>query len=465
MAAGCCESLAVAIRTNPLCIQQHFTNSIEWIEQKMIHPRSSNTTITPLAFACLDGSFESVQLILSQPAVDLDAMTDDRTALSYASERGSAQIVELLIRSGAMLRESDLFSLLSRSDNFDERLQCAFLMFPHIRVFNMSMSQRAELLCHTIKGGHQQALEFLIRQEFPVDGFGGWIPLLFAIQGDASECLEVLLQSGAIFSPAWLMELDGHHATPLMFACAKCSVPCVAKLLPFCDAQQAIGEHTALWYACERGNADIVELLLRSGVTPNWNSLRVVSSKCGSSAERTRCAQLMLSRGIPVTESQQSEILCFACKYSQSDIVTLLLEHKFPINGFGEHVPLHSAVQTMETSSMRRLIEHGVDLRSRGRLNRTALMECRSAQAAQLLLESGFEDAHAVDDDGRTALHHSVFRQSVELTQLIADIGVDINLRDSQELTAHDLAVRCKSSRVAEFLRSRGATSSQCSLM
>jgi hypothetical protein len=59
-------------------------------------------TLSPLMYACTSGRIEIVKLLLDAGA-DVNAKTDDnKTALSFAMERGVPEVIDLLKKRGAM---------------------------------------------------------------------------------------------------------------------------------------------------------------------------------------------------------------------------------------------------------------------------------------------------------------------------------------------------------------------------
>jgi ankyrin repeat protein len=71
------------------------------------------------------------------------------------------------------------------------------------------------------------------------------------------------------------------------------------------------------------------------------------------------------------------------------------------------------------------------------------LLKAKNANAAKKALDAG-ADPNAVDKDGVPALHHAVRKKTLELAELLASRGADLNIRDRDDsYTA--LHILCKS--------------------
>lgn len=67
-------------------------------------------------------------------------------------------------------------------------------------------------------------------------------------------------------------------------------------------------------------------------------------------------------------------------------------------------------------------------------------------------------DVNAVDDSGRTALHHAADEGFVQIVKLLVDVpGISLDIEDNEFLTPLQLAVNWNQDVVAEILRNRGA--------
>lgn len=69
-----------------------------------------------------------------------------------------------------------------------------------------------------------------------------------------------------------------------------------------------------------------------------------------------------------------------------------------------------------------------------------------------------FVDVNAVDDSGRTALHHAADEGYVQIVNLLVDVpGISLDIEDNELLTPLQLAVNWNQNEVADILRNHGA--------
>ena len=107
----------------------------------------------------------------------------------------------------------------------------------------------------------------------------------------------------------------------------------------------------------------------------------------------------------------------------------------------GEHVQLMSAALAGQTEMVKALLLHGVDVNTRTREGRTALMFAvinKHAATVQTLLEFG-ADVNAQSDLGFTPLILAACSGDARITQALLDRGADLSktLRSGQTALSH----------------------------
>lgn len=262
--------------------------------------------------------------------------------------------------------------------------------------------------------------------------------------------------------------------TPLEFACLDGPLDSVELILrqDGVDINCNSGMNSALGSACARPSAQIVELLLSNGAQPLPRDFR---RACANSeiAERLLCLQLMLDhkQSSDLTDEDKAAILSHAASRDCVEIVRFFLDRRFPIDGYGEYVPLVSAAQSDAFECVTLLCERGADVNRRESSNAmTPLLHCQSVDVARVLLQSPSIIVNAIDSQGKTALHHasSLVNADLELCRLLLDRNIDINARDQIGRSALHYAEQNNHVEIVALLKTRGATesiASCCSIM
>ena len=125
--------------------------------------------------------------------------------------------------------------------------------------------------------GHLAVVAYLLDQGAPIDRTcdDGWTALFWACHKGHAAVARLLLQRGA--DPALRNTI---FFTPLMVASFYGYVEIVACLLTHgripLDAVDSLGGATALYWAADKGHAEVVRLLLQAGADPtiaHFNSL------------------------------------------------------------------------------------------------------------------------------------------------------------------------------------------------
>lgn len=122
--------------------------------------------------------------------------------------------------------------------------------------------------------------------------------------------------------------------------------------------------------------------------------------------------------------------------------------HKWCHNQVGEQVTAVAYV-------LDRISLYRPDVNYENRLGHTALtMACINGrlEAVQDLIDRGASVNRRSVLMGNTALHCASMAGKVEVCKLLLKCGIDLNVKDNSDLTAHDLAVRGRHFALAEFL-------------
>jgi ankyrin repeat protein len=217
------------------------------------------------------------------------------------------------------------------------------------------------------------------------------------------------------------------------------------------------------------------------------------------------------SKAFPTPEQGHLSPLCFAAKHGDLDMCLRLLEacnyeclhlhldtsgkgilHLAAINNWSDVLQkclkkgdahlninqidhsggtaLHSAARLGNTESCRVLIEHGANLQLQDRLGRTAAQAVADAgfrDTFMVLLRSGRIDPNQRDHQGRNLVHWAATLDCVDVMELILAIpGVELARRDGDGAMPIDIAKRCMSASVGNYLgqemQRRGIDSRWC---
>ena len=169
--------------------------------------------------------------------------------------------------------------------------------------------------------------------------------------------------------------------------------------------------NTALYKACQTGHLETVELLLRSGADPSYQSERALQVACSLGGEK---------------------------------IVQLLLDHGADVNGhFGDQsTALVSAITDGDENIARLLLRKGADVNAQSTsktIGTALIVACRenSRSMVQLLLEHGADvnirvpDAHPRNG---SALSVASYIGSIDLVRMLLENGADVNAESGETL-------------------------------
>ena len=218
-----------------------------------------------------------------------------------------------------------------------------------------------------------------------------------AVEAGDTDAVARLLAQGADVNGT--LNSAGEGKTPLMAAAAHNRLELIQPLVTagaVVDQQEKPGGNTALFYAAQLDNTDIVQMLLEEGADPDL----------------------------------QDE------------------------NGWS---PLHVAAQYGYLSTTRALLNGAADVNLPDNKGMTPLMLtlARGDERTYTILLANGADPNYQDNDGNTALHHAVQANLVDAIPLLLKAGASLTVANNQGQTPLDVA---EYDSTAELLREAGAT-------
>ena len=225
---------------------------------------------------------------------------------------------------------------------------------------------------------------------------------------------------------------------------------------------------TALWRACDKSNADAINVLLKAGADTNI-ALGDSGSTCLMQAVVKNCSkqvlQAIIARGADVnaTDKRNGTALLIACAKSNTDAINILLtagaDTSIALDDRGNNCLMKAVSNDCSNEDLQALIEHGADVNATNKWNKTALrIACAkgNSDAVNVLLKAG-ADSYIVKD-GCTCLISAVDNYcSKEVLQAIIDHGADVNATNKWNDTALLMACSERNADAINVLLNAGA--------
>lgn len=251
-----------------------------------------------------------------------------------------------------------------------------------------------------------------------------------------------------------------------------------------------------LYYAAERGHADVVSKLLLAGDVPSPEQPRSPVDQSedetdgseGSAREQlaedqelqleeafcdavnvgnVHATELLLRDNVGPNPSKKGvSALLLAVQGGHKVLVDLLLHHGADPDDSGpsnQPTPLHEAISLGHVKIAAALLNTGANMEAEDDVGRTALFKAVSAHdinGALLLLQYGASLLHT-DRYQNTVLHEAVAVGAFDHSVLFIDQGIDLEIRNDRDFTPLMLAIESRSSRVVDYLLQSGASPCQ----
>ncbi|KAK2768684.1 hypothetical protein FQN54_000540 [Arachnomyces sp. PD_36] len=233
---------------------------------------------------------------------------------------------------------------------------------------------------------------------------------------------------------------------------------------------------SALRIAIEKGNINLVKMLLAAGVDVNGQFGFPPSTPLGLAIRNgnTELSRLLLDEGADPNsrtyDTLGGTVLLAAVLLGNIELVQLLLDRGAHINNSGPNrrAVLQAAARTGNFQLVDLLVRSGADINAPAGFNsgRTALqaaVETNNIDLVRLLLEAGADiNAPAGFNSGRTALQAAVETNHIDLVRFLLRAGADVNAPASAEkgLTALQAARNSGNVEMTQLILASGAYTS-----
>uniref|UniRef100_A0A8C2FVQ0 Kinase D-interacting substrate 220a n=1 Tax=Cyprinus carpio TaxID=7962 RepID=A0A8C2FVQ0_CYPCA len=349
-----------------------------------------------------------------------------QTALMLASEQGSLEIVQELIRRGANvnLDDIDCWTALISAAKEGHTEVVKELLENNANVEHRDMGGWSALMWAACKGRLEVAHLLLEKGANPnITGQYSVYPIIWAAGRGHAEIVQLLLQHGAKVNCS-----DKYGTTPLIWAARKGHYDCVMHLLENGANvdQEGANSMTALIVAVRGGFTEVVKELLKRN--PNMN----------------------------MTDKDGNTALMIAAIEGYTEIVQDLLDAGTYVNipdRSGDTV-LIGAVRGGHVEIVRALLNKYADIDVKGQDSKTALywaVEKSNATMVRDILQCN-PDTEAYTKDGETPLIKATKMRNMEIVELLLDKGAKVSAVDKKGDTALHIAIRGRSRKLAELL-------------
>ncbi|TRY55853.1 hypothetical protein DNTS_035050 [Danionella cerebrum] len=350
-----------------------------------------------------------------------------QTALMLASEQGSLEIVQELIRRGANVNLDDIdcwTALISAAKEGHSEV-VKELLDSNANVEHRDMGGWSALMWAAYKGRVEVARLLLEKGANPnITGQQYSVyPIIWAAGRGHGEIVQLLLQHGAKVNCS-----DKYGTTPLIWAARKGHFECVTHLLENGANvdQEGANSMTALIVAVRGNFTEVVKEILKRN--PNVN----MTDKDGNTALMiaaiegyTEIVQELLDAGtyVNIPDRSGDTVLIGAVRGGHVEIVRALLNKYADIDVKGQDgkTALYWAVEKGNATMVRDILQCNPDTEAYTKDAETPLIKAtkmRNMEIVELLLDKGAK-VSAVDKKGDTALHIAIRGRSRKLAELL----------------------------------------------
>ncbi len=369
---------------------------------------------TPLMLACVQGSVQCVEVLLSLHYIEIDTQyRDSETALMMATQESQLECARLLVDKGADVNIEDIFGRTA--------LMYAVKWGRCSDIAKLLLENGADLTRVTRE--HHTSI------------------LTLAVEAKEVECTQVLLEAGADINA---QDRDGE--TALMVAVKQAFMPIVQLLIRHGVNVniESSNRQTALLWALYREHKDIVEMLIEVGVTIDYDVCVVAIRR-----EYGRIFQLMIEKNPSVLDQvndNNGRYLMQAAAFHRSEKCLDFL--------LNDHIAKGRSVNLVDNRGFTPIVL-------------SCLMETGpSTTVMEKLIEKG-ANMNVIVNDRLSLLAYVIYRyfgfhEAISLVKCMIKYGCDVNFptafTNGSEMTLPlEGVLRCQAYGIAEMLFEAGS--------
>uniref|UniRef100_A0A4W5PSM7 Kinase D interacting substrate 220 n=1 Tax=Hucho hucho TaxID=62062 RepID=A0A4W5PSM7_9TELE len=384
--------------------------------------------MTTLAIQSLFSYVEEDNVPAIKAHLDKFKEVDSRseTSLMVASEQGSIEMVQELIRRGANVNLDDV-------DCWTALISAA-------------------------KEGHVEVVKELLANNASLEhrDMGGWSALMWASYKGRVEVTQLLLEKGA--SP----NITGQYSVyPIIWAAGRGHADIVHLLIHHgakVNCSDKYGTTPLIW-AARKGHYDSAIHLLVNGADVDQegaNSMTALIVAVRGGFNEVVKELLKRNPNVNMTDKDGNTALMIAAKEGYTEIVQDLLDAGTYVNipdRSGETV-LIGAVRGGHVEIVRALLNKYADIDVKGQESKTALywaVEKGNATMVRDILQCN-PDTESCTKDAETPLIKATKMRKIEIVELLLDRGAKVAAVDKKGDTALHIAIRGRSRKLAELL-------------
>lgn len=301
-------------------------------------------------------------------------------------------------------------------------------------------------------GGHIDVVKFLINAGADVSAFDfpGLTALHWAAYKGHKDIVSLLLENGA--NPS---SLPYHLMHTLRDPTAKGSMGLTAMLdRTNDDGSLLFAKAPPLHWAVAGGHDDIVRQLLDRGADLHMESLGTSHTALETAADRGNDELIKLLMNAGAHASQRALNLALLSAHTEAAKILLDAGVDASLPDTLGLLPLNRAASLGHETMVRLLLEAGADIHLVDATGESALHLAASGghdSVMQLLINAGAR-TNSTDESGMTPLHHASQGGNLKAVQLLLDHDTSATRRDLNELTALHSAANCGNVEVFSIL-------------
>ncbi|EPE33339.1 Ankyrin repeat-containing protein [Glarea lozoyensis ATCC 20868] len=468
--------------------------------------RPDGTNTTALILGAIGGYSKIVDLLLKAGANPKAVDQNERTALSWAVEKGQVTIVKRLLDEPEMnpniVDGKPPRLLLARAAENGNLAMAKLLCVKGANVDSKSDSAHTPIFWAVING-HQEIVAYFLRATAKpdvneIDKFSNYTLLSEAVNAGHLKIVEQLIDAGAdvqkqsgssretaLSYAARLgrkeivsLLLDKHAKmeivdrvgwTPLMFAIQSNHLEIVKLLISkgSFDTLSTNGETSALSLAIKANSDEMVSDILKAGgrhAGPHLEIAILWAAKKGS----TSIVELLLERGVAVdAKPHGSTSLLMAAKRGHLETVRLLLDHNAEVNFANEKS--ESSLYWASFNDFKHIVELLLEKRKGQEPANLSLPTTSGSTALLAAVMKGNEDVANVlvkegadvtvkNDENETPLYWACWHGFTAMAQTFLDKDATPNITTAYKFTPLLAAIRCIDITIVDLLLGKGAS-------